>query len=61
MTDSPIHNHLVNVPPEDRMESLIEFLSSYIEQYHGGSVELIAYDDDKTREKKRAQKYNKKA
>ncbi|MGD8604927.1 MAG: NifU family protein [Anaerolineales bacterium] len=45
MTDSPIHNHLVNVPPEDRMEALIEFLSSYIEQYHGGHVRMISYDD----------------
>jgi Fe-S cluster biogenesis protein NfuA len=45
MSDTPIHNHLVDVPPEDRMEALIEFLSSYIEHYHGGHVKMIGYSD----------------
>ena len=29
---------------EDRLRALIERLSAYIEQYHGGSVEFIAFD-----------------
>lgn len=37
------------VPPENqddyaRMKGLIEFLSAYIEQYHGGWVKLLDYD-----------------
>ena len=45
MADSPIHNHMVDIPPEDRMGALIEFLSSYIEQYHGGFVKMVDYED----------------
>jgi Fe-S cluster biogenesis protein NfuA len=30
-----------------RMQGLIEFLSAYIEQYHGGSVRLLEYDGDR--------------
>lgn len=30
-----------------RMQGLIEFLSAYIEQYHGGSVRLIEYDGER--------------
>lgn len=43
-----------NVPPLDtqptleqeqqRLKALLEGLSAYIEQFHGGSVELIAFD-----------------
>lgn len=33
-----------DVPIEERLASLIENLSSYIEFYHGGSVKLIAFD-----------------
>ncbi len=29
---------------EERMKSLIEQLSAYIEHYHGGSVSLVYYD-----------------
>lgn len=29
---------------EQRLQALIEQLSAYIEQYHGGSVELISFD-----------------
>ncbi len=29
---------------EDRMRALIERLSAYIEHYHGGSVQYIAFD-----------------
>ena len=38
------HNHLVDVPPQERMRSLLEVLSSYIEQYHGGWVRLVDFD-----------------
>ncbi len=29
---------------EERMRALIEMLSAYIEQFHGGAVELISFD-----------------
>jgi len=29
---------------EDRLRALIERLSAYIEQYHGGSVQFVAFD-----------------
>ena len=38
------HNHEVNVPPEERMRALVEVVSSYIEQYHGGHVEMVSFD-----------------
>jgi len=38
------HNHLLDVPPQERMRSLLEVLSSYIEQYHGGWVRLVEFD-----------------
>ena len=38
------HNHLVDVPPQERMRSLLEVLSSYIEQYHGGWVHLVDFN-----------------
>jgi Fe-S cluster biogenesis protein NfuA len=38
------HSHLVDVPPQERMRSLLEVLSSYIEQYHGGWVHLVDFD-----------------
>lgn len=31
---------------EDQVRALIENLSAYIEQFHGGSVELIALEGD---------------
>jgi Fe-S cluster biogenesis protein NfuA len=33
-----------NASREERMKSLIEQISAYIEQFHGGSVTLINYD-----------------
>ncbi len=30
----------------ERMKALIEVLSSYIEYYHGGAVELVSYEND---------------
>jgi Fe-S cluster biogenesis protein NfuA len=40
------HEHAANVPPEDRMRALISVISSYIEQYHGGFVEMVSFDGD---------------
>ncbi|MFO8036422.1 MAG: NifU family protein [Anaerolineales bacterium] len=31
---------------EERMEILISNISAYIEQYHGGSAELVSFEDD---------------
>ncbi len=33
-----------NVPEEKMLRALIEQISAYIEQYHGGSAELISFD-----------------
>jgi Fe-S cluster biogenesis protein NfuA len=33
-----------DAPLEERLAHLIENLSSYIEYYHGGSVELVSFD-----------------
>ena len=30
----------------EQMENLIQSISAYIEQYHGGSAELIAFEGD---------------
>jgi Fe-S cluster biogenesis protein NfuA len=39
-----------SVPTEateiERMKALIEVLSSYIEYYHGGAVEMVSYEDN---------------
>jgi Fe-S cluster biogenesis protein NfuA len=32
--------------PEDRLKVLIDQISAYVEQFHGGSVELIAFDGE---------------
>lgn len=34
----------LNFSTEERLKALIETLDSYINQYHGGSVELVNYD-----------------
>lgn len=36
-----------NATPSERMSALIESLSSYIEYYHGGSVEMVSFDGKK--------------
>ncbi|GAB4480250.1 MAG: hypothetical protein OHK0031_01240 [Anaerolineales bacterium] len=33
-------------PKEEQLKSLLEQLSAYIEQYHGGSVEFVAFDGE---------------
>ena len=37
----------VEATDQERMKALVEVLSSYIEYYHGGAVEMIDYQDDK--------------
>ena len=32
---------------EERMRALIEVLSSYIEYYHGGAVEMVSFKDNR--------------
>ena len=31
---------------EDQLRALVENLSAYIEHFHGGSVELVSYNDN---------------
>jgi Fe-S cluster biogenesis protein NfuA len=37
-------NNLPEATAEERMQALVDRLSAYIEQYHGGSVEMIDFD-----------------
>jgi Fe-S cluster biogenesis protein NfuA len=46
MADKPVHNHEVNVPPQEVMGKLIETLSAYIEHYHGGWVRMVDFDGE---------------
>lgn len=39
-------NNISGATDEERMQTLIERLSAYIEQYHGGSVEMVDYDGE---------------
>ncbi len=40
-----------NTTDEERMRALIDTLSSYIEYFHGGAVELVAFDGETLRVK----------
>ncbi len=44
MDDATGHNHNVDVTPHERMVNLVEALSAYIEQYHGGWVRLVSFE-----------------
>jgi Fe-S cluster biogenesis protein NfuA len=44
MSAEIIHNHNVDASPEERMRALVDTVSSYIEQYHGGWVKMVEYD-----------------
>jgi Fe-S cluster biogenesis protein NfuA len=44
MSEKMGHNHIVDAPKDNRMEALIEVVSSYIEQYHGGWVRMVDFD-----------------
>jgi Fe-S cluster biogenesis protein NfuA len=35
-----------NASEEERMRSLIDMLSGYIELYHGGAVEMVSFDGE---------------
>ncbi|MBT3322356.1 MAG: NifU family protein [Anaerolineae bacterium] len=39
------HNHPVH-SKEEQIKGLLERVSAYIEQYHGGSVEFLSLKDD---------------
>jgi Fe-S cluster biogenesis protein NfuA len=39
-----INNQLPEAPPEERLRALIEQISAYVEQFHGGSVEMVSFD-----------------
>ncbi|UCD97741.1 MAG: NifU family protein [Chloroflexota bacterium] len=42
MTD----NNIIDATDEERMQNLIDRLSAYIEQFHGGSVEMVDFDGE---------------
>jgi Fe-S cluster biogenesis protein NfuA len=39
-----IANNLPNSSTEERLHALIEQISAYVEQFHGGSVEMVSFD-----------------
>lgn len=40
------NNNIPEATDEERMQNLIDRLSAYIEQYHGGSVEMVNFDGE---------------
>ncbi len=40
------NNNLPEATDEERIETLIDRLSAYIEQFHGGSVEMVDFDGE---------------
>ena len=42
-------NDQKNYSKADMMEGLVNQISSYIEQYHGGSVELVSFENDEVK------------
>jgi Fe-S cluster biogenesis protein NfuA len=44
MAEELVHNHATDATPEERMSTLLNVVSSYIEQYHGGWVRLVEFD-----------------
>lgn len=47
MSETSDHNHRVNASQEEKLQQLIESLSAYIEQYHGGWVRFVRLEADK--------------
>ena len=41
----PEHNHEI-AGEHERLIALVDRISAYIEQYHGGSVEFVSYQDN---------------
>jgi Fe-S cluster biogenesis protein NfuA len=44
MSKPEAHNHVTDVPLAERLQALLEVISSYIEHYHGGWVKLVSFD-----------------
>lgn len=44
MSGLPQYQPAENISELERMKGLIEFLSAYIEQYHGGWVRLVSFN-----------------
>ncbi len=44
-----VQNGEKNYSKAEMMRGLVTQISSYIEQYHGGSVELVSYEDDEVK------------
>lgn len=44
MNETAGHSHRTDASDRERMEALLNRLSSYIEQYHGGWVRLVDFD-----------------
>ncbi len=41
-----VENNIPEASDEERMQNLIDRLSAYIEQFHGGSVEMVDFDGE---------------
>ena len=46
MSEKSTHNHLTDVSAEDQMKALVEVVSAYVEQYHGGWVRMVDFDGE---------------
>lgn len=44
MSQDLAHTHTTDASPEEKMRTLLEVVSSYIEQYHGGWVRMANFD-----------------
>lgn len=48
--DAGVQANVDNLPTkasdEERMQALVEAISSYIEYYHGGAVEMVGFNDN---------------
>lgn len=44
MTEEISHSHTTDASPEEKMRTLLDVVSSYIEQYHGGWVRMVDFD-----------------
>ena len=44
--DTNQNNLSEDYPEEKRVKDLLDRLSAYIEQYHGGSVEMVSLEED---------------
>jgi Fe-S cluster biogenesis protein NfuA len=50
--DRPTSNDILGeVSDIERMKALVQTISAYIEHYHGGAVEMVAYEENKLKVK----------